>query len=36
MGVVAVMTVLHIKEEHVAEFAKVSMANAKKSVQTED
>ena len=36
MGVVSVMTVLHIKEEHVAEFAKMSMASARKSVRTEE
>ena len=36
MGVVAVMTVLHIKERHVAEFARMAKASARKSVRTEE
>ena len=36
MGVVAVMTVLHIKERHVAEFTKMALASARKSVRTEE
>ena len=36
MGVVAIMTVLHIKERHVAEFTKMAMASARKSVRTEE
>ena len=36
MGVVAVVTVLHIKEKHVAEFTKLAQASARKSVRTEE
>ena len=36
MGVVSIMTVLHIKERHIAEFTKMALASARKSVRTEE
>ena len=36
MGVVSIMTVLHIKEPHIAEFTKMALASARKSVRTEE
>ena len=36
MGVVSIMTVLHIEERHIAEFTKMALASARKSVRTEE